>query len=192
MNRTLQPARALFAIGLLGLGVLGLVYHDFALDWQPVPLWVPGRTFLAYGSGVLMLACGAGVLFRSTAVWAVRILFPYLFLWMLLKVPLLFVAPGLEAVWLGFGEVVMLMTGGWVLWAIFEEVPPGSPLAPIAGHRGFQRALVAFGLALLLREAAERLEPNTRIAVLHGLAHCRVVPCEGRSPDRSRTVGIHA
>jgi hypothetical protein len=37
---------------------------------------------------------------------------------MLLKVPLLFVAPGMEAVWLGFGEVVMLMTGGWVLFAV--------------------------------------------------------------------------
>jgi hypothetical protein len=35
MNRTLQPARAFFAIGLLGLGVLALIYHDFALDWQP-------------------------------------------------------------------------------------------------------------------------------------------------------------
>jgi uncharacterized membrane protein len=149
MNRTLQPARTLLAIGLLGLGVLALVYHDFALDWQPVPLWVPGRTFLAYGSSVLMLACSAGVLFRSTAVWAVRILFPYLFLWMLLKVPLLFAAPGMEAVWLGFGEVVMLMTGGWILWAIAEKVPPGCILAPIAGYRGLQRALVAFGLALL-------------------------------------------
>jgi hypothetical protein len=40
MNRTLQPATTLFAIGLLGLGVTGMVYHDFALDWQPVPLWV--------------------------------------------------------------------------------------------------------------------------------------------------------
>jgi uncharacterized membrane protein len=149
MNRTLQPARALFAIGLLGLGVLALIYHDFALDWQPVPLWVPGRTFLAYGSGVLMLACGVGVLFRSTAVWAVRILFPYLFVWMLLKVPLLWVAPGMEAVWLGFGEVVILMTGGWILWAIAEEVPPGTMLTPIAGYCGLQRALVAFGLALL-------------------------------------------
>jgi hypothetical protein len=46
MNRNLQPARALFAIGLLGLGVLALVYHDFARDWQPVSLWVPGRSFL--------------------------------------------------------------------------------------------------------------------------------------------------
>jgi uncharacterized membrane protein YphA (DoxX/SURF4 family) len=43
----------------------------------------------------------------------------------------------------------MLMTGGWILWAIAEEVPPGSMLAPISGYRGLQRALVAFGLALL-------------------------------------------
>jgi hypothetical protein len=48
MNRTLRPARALFAIGLLGLGVLALVYHDFALGWRryrsvgrPYPLPVP-------------------------------------------------------------------------------------------------------------------------------------------------------
>jgi uncharacterized membrane protein len=112
MNRILQPASTLFAIGLLGLGVLGIVYHDFALDWQPVPPWVPGRTMLAYISGILMLGCAAGLLFRATAVWSVRILFPYLFIWMLLKVPVLFAAPGMEAVWLGFGEIVMLMTGG--------------------------------------------------------------------------------
>jgi hypothetical protein len=49
MSRTLQPALALYVIGPLGLGVLALVYHDFALDWQPVPPWVPDRTLLAYG-----------------------------------------------------------------------------------------------------------------------------------------------
>jgi hypothetical protein len=40
MNRTLQPAPTLYAIGLLGLGVLAIVYHDFALVWQRVPPWV--------------------------------------------------------------------------------------------------------------------------------------------------------
>jgi uncharacterized membrane protein YphA (DoxX/SURF4 family) len=149
MNRILQPAVSLFAIGLLGLGVLALVYHDFALVWQPVAPWVPGRTALAYGSGVLMLGCGVGLLFRATALWAVRILFPYLILWMLLKVPALFVAPGMEAVWLGFGEVVILLTGGWILWGVSEDVAPGSLLAPIAGSGGLKRASVAFGLALL-------------------------------------------
>jgi hypothetical protein len=27
--------------------------HRFALVWQPVPPWVPGRTVLAYGLGIL-------------------------------------------------------------------------------------------------------------------------------------------
>jgi uncharacterized membrane protein len=149
MNRTMQPALTLYAIGLLGLGVLALVYHDFALDWQPVPPWVPGRTVLAYVSGLVMICCGAGLLFRATALWPVRVLFPYLVLWVLLKIPVLFVAPGMEAVWLGFGEIVVLMVGGWILWAIFENVARRSMLAIISDNSGLQRAQVAFGLALL-------------------------------------------
>jgi len=149
MNRTLQPARSFFAIGLIGLGVLALIYHDFALVWQPVALWVPGRTALAYATGVVMLFCGAGLLFRATSLWASRILFLYLIVWMLLKVPALFVAPGMEAVWLGFGELVMLMAGGWILWATSENVGPRSVLALIGDSVGLQRAFVAFGLAVL-------------------------------------------
>jgi hypothetical protein len=42
-----QPARPLFAIGMIGLGVLALIYGDFAMGWQPVARWVPGRTALA-------------------------------------------------------------------------------------------------------------------------------------------------
>ena len=149
LNRTLQPAVALFAIGLAGLGILALIYRDFALDWQPVPSWVFARPVLACASGVLMLACAAGLLFHSTATLASRILFPYLVLWMLLKVPLLFIAPGMEAVWLGFGEIVMLASGGWILWAVSEEPSPASILRPITGNHGVQRAMVAFGLAIL-------------------------------------------
>src|SRR5215813_7038818 len=140
MNRKFQPAATLFAIGLLGLGVLAIIFHDFALVWQPVEPTVPGRTALAYLSGVLMLGCGVGLLFRATAVWAVRILFPYVIIWMLLKVPALFSAPGMEAVWLGFGEVVMLMAGGWILWAVFDD--PASHSVPLVGGSiGLQRAV---------------------------------------------------
>jgi len=149
MNRTLQPSLALYAIGLLGLGALGLIYHDFAFDWQPVPPWVPGRTALAYASGAVMLGGGVGLLFRATARWALRILIPYLILWMLLKVRLLFEVPGMEAVWLGFGEIVMIMAGGWILWATSENVPQNSLLSALAGSSGLERAQVAFGLAVL-------------------------------------------
>ena len=48
MTRSQQPALTLFAVGMIGLGVLALVYGDFALVWQPVAAWVPGRMALAY------------------------------------------------------------------------------------------------------------------------------------------------
>ena len=67
MARSQQPALTLFAVGMIGLGILALVYGDFALVWQPVAAWVPGRTGLAYGSGLLMLMGGFGLLFRATA-----------------------------------------------------------------------------------------------------------------------------
>src|SRR6202023_961589 len=117
MTRIQQPALTLFAIGMIGLGILALVYGDFALVWQPVAPWIPGRTVLAYGSGLIMLLGGVGLLLRSRVTWSVRILFPYLIIWLLLKVPALLVAPQMEAVWLGFGELAVLMTGGWVLFA---------------------------------------------------------------------------
>jgi uncharacterized membrane protein len=114
---------------MIGMGVLALIYGDFALVWQPVPQWVPGRTALAYASGVVLVLGGFGLLARATRARAVRILFPYLIIWALLKVPALVVAPKIEAVWLGFGELAVLMAGGWVLFARLAELPDGSALA---------------------------------------------------------------
>jgi uncharacterized membrane protein len=139
MIRSPQPALTLFAAGMIGLGVLALIYGDFALVWQPVAPWVPGRTLLAYGSGVLMLLVGAGLLFRSTVAWAVRLLLPYLVLWLMLKVPALVVAPKMEAVWLGFGEIGLLLSGGWILFARFSGVRR-------SGHIRFAQLLFAVSL----------------------------------------------
>src|SRR6185369_15654152 len=129
MNRNQQPALTLFAVGMIGLGIIALIYGDFALVWQPVASWVPGRTALAYLSGVIMLLGGLGLLIPSTRAWSIRILFPYLIVWVLLKVPALFVAPTMEAVWLGVGEIAVLMAGGWTLFARLAELGDGSPVA---------------------------------------------------------------
>src|SRR5229473_3398362 len=140
MTRSQQPALTLFAIGMIGLGILALVYGDFALVWQPVATWVPGRTGLAYASGVLMLLGGAGLLFRATATLSTRILFPYLIVWSLLKVPALVVAPQMEAVWLGFGELAVLLAGGWTLFAVLAGLREGSILRFAAGENGIRIA----------------------------------------------------
>src|SRR6202790_3063834 len=135
MTRRQHPALTLFAVVMIGLGILALVYGDFALVWQPVASWIPGRTFLAYGSGLIMLLGGVGLLFRATAAWSARILFPYLIVWLLLKVPALLVAPQMEAVWLGFGELAVLMAGGWTLFARIAGPREGSPLAFAVGEK---------------------------------------------------------
>jgi uncharacterized membrane protein len=149
MNRSQQPALALFAIGLIGLGILALVYGDFALVWQPVAPWIPGRTILAYGSGILMLVCGFGLLFRATTTWSVRILFPYLIVWALLKVPALVVAPLVEGVWLGFGELTLLLSGGWILFATLAEIPKDSAIAFAAGEKGLRIARYLFAVSII-------------------------------------------
>jgi uncharacterized membrane protein len=149
MTRRQQPALTLFAVGMIGLGILALVYGDFALVWQPVAPWIPGRTVLAYGSGLIMLLGGVGLLLRSTVTWSVRILFPYLIIWLLLKVPALLVAPQMEAVWLGFGEIAVLMTGGWVLFATLAGLREGSPLTFATGANGIRLAGMLFAVSLI-------------------------------------------
>jgi uncharacterized membrane protein len=149
MTRSQQPALTLFAVGMIGLGILSLVYGDFALVWQPVAPWIPGRTVLAYGSGLIMLLGGVGLLLRSRVTWSVRILFPYLIIWLLLKVPALLVAPQIEAVWLGFGEIAVLMTGGWVLFATLAGLREGSPLTFATGANGIRLAGMLFAVSLI-------------------------------------------
>jgi uncharacterized membrane protein len=116
------------------------------MGWQPVAPWVPGRTALAYLSGAVMLLGGVGLLFRATAAWAVRVLFPYLIVWTLLKVPALVVAPKIEGVWLGFGELAVLLAGGWVLFARLAGVREDSRLAFAVGDRGIRIAKYVFAL----------------------------------------------
>jgi uncharacterized membrane protein len=149
MTRSQQPALTLFAVGMIGLGTLALIYADFALVWQPVAPWIPGRTALAYGAAAIMIFCGVGLFFRATAVWSVRILFPYLVAWSLLKVPALLVAPEIEGVWLGLGELTVLLAGGWVLFATLAALSEGSPLAFFTGERGVHISRILFAVSLI-------------------------------------------
>jgi uncharacterized membrane protein len=149
MSRSQQPAITLFAVGMIGLGALALVVGDFAMQWQPVAPWFPARTALAYAAGVLMLLCGASLFFPRTAAWSARILFPYCIVWALLKVPSLIVAPTIEAVWLGFGEITVLLSGAWTLFVRLADLPASSPLAPLTSERSLKAARILFALSLL-------------------------------------------
>lgn len=149
MNKNQQPALSFFVVGLIGLGVIALIVGDFAMVWQPVPNWLPARSAIAYGTGVLMILLGAGLSFRSSRAWSVRILFGYLFLWALLKVPGVVVAPTIEATWLGLGELTLLLSGGWTLFALLGDVAKESPLGFLAGERGVRMARILFAVSVI-------------------------------------------
>jgi uncharacterized membrane protein YphA (DoxX/SURF4 family) len=149
LTREQQPAVTLFAVGMIGLGVLGLIYGDFAMVWQPVASWVPGRTALAYLAAVVMLAGGAGLLFERTVRWAARVLFVYCILWALLKMPALVVAPQIEGVWLGFGELAVLMAGAWMLFALLGGVRDEGVGRFVSGDNGVRAAQILFGVFLI-------------------------------------------
>src|ERR1700730_8893842 len=149
MTRSQQPALTPFARRDDRPRHPALVYGDFALVWQPVAPRIPSRAVLAYGSGLIMLLGGVGLLLRATVAWSARILFPYLIVWLLLKVPALLVAPQMEAVWLGFGEIAVLVAGGWVLFARLGVLAEGSPLTFATGENGVRLARVLFAVSLI-------------------------------------------
>jgi uncharacterized membrane protein len=150
MTKGQRLALKLFVVGMIGLGILALIYGDFALVWQPVAKWIPGRTSLAYTAGLIMLIGGTGLLFRATAALSIRILFPYLIVWALLKVPALVVAPQSEGVWLGVGELAVLLAGGWVLFVRLAGVRANSIFAFAGGENGIRIARILFAAASLL------------------------------------------
>ena len=69
MNSNALP----YALGAILLGAVGIWFHDFALQWQPVPVGFPLRVQLASASGVLLIVGGAAVLHRSVARWCWRL-----------------------------------------------------------------------------------------------------------------------
>jgi uncharacterized membrane protein len=144
----------LFAVSFAVLGVLSLISGDFALYWQPVPRGLPLREALAYASGLLLLACGLAMLCPRTARLATLIMTVNLLLWLLLlRLPPLLAKPGNAGLWLGLGETLMLVTGGWILLAALSA-PGGEPSAKLAsaltGAKGVRWARFLYGVALPL------------------------------------------
>jgi uncharacterized membrane protein len=149
MIREQRLTVSFFAIGMIVLGILSVLSKDFAYTWQPVPEFHPGREVLAVICGLFMIAASIALLFRSTVAIAARAMFIYLLAWMSLKIPAIFVAPQIEGVWLGLGELGMLFAGGWILFARFSGLEDNPFFGRLSGQKGIRIAQVIFGLAVI-------------------------------------------
>jgi uncharacterized membrane protein YphA (DoxX/SURF4 family) len=136
------------AVSMLGLGMLGFITGDFALNWQPVPAGIPGRTTLAYLTAALSWALGAGLLIdRYKHTFAIAIAATFLVWAVLLHGPGVVRDPLNVLPWLGFTERLEVAAGALMLAA--TQVP-GTPFARwsmLVARIAFGACLPIFGLS---------------------------------------------
>jgi len=144
-----RASHGVFAVTLIGLGILGLIKGDFTAIWQPVPKVVPARDGLAYLCAFVFLASGIGLLWQRTAALATRVLLAYLLLWLLLlRVPSMVLSFNVETWWAACKTAVML-AGAWVLYIRFAADWDKQRLRFATSDTGLRIARALYGLALI-------------------------------------------
>jgi len=111
----------------IALGVIGLVWRDFATNWQRVGPDVPHRVLLACLAAVVEVCGGLALFSRRTARLGASMLALFYAVCVALWVPRLVAAPAVYDGWGNFFEETSLMIGGLVLCAALA--PPDSVFA---------------------------------------------------------------
>lgn len=118
MDRPTHLSRLGFAAVLIPLGVLGVLFRDFGLTWGQLPGGGAGGPTLAIIAGIASLLIGAALLSRrATGPASVALTLYAALWWLLLKVPPVLQAPGVEVNWLTCGQYAMLLAGAATLAA---------------------------------------------------------------------------
>ena len=112
-----------YGLAVLGLGVAGLVWADFALVWQPVASDVPHRTVLAYLVAVTEVLSGLAMLWRRTAAsGAIVLAILFAIGVVLLQLPRVAAHPLAIGPWGGVAEQSALVAGGLLAFATTAEI----------------------------------------------------------------------
>jgi uncharacterized membrane protein len=108
----------LYALGAILLGIVGIVFNDFARQWQPVPDGIAMRAALVYLSAALLLAGGGALLTRRylrAGAWLLALFYGS---WVVaLHLPRAFAAAGHIGAWNGPAEITYLTMGAVALLA---------------------------------------------------------------------------
>jgi uncharacterized membrane protein len=110
-----------YAAGTLLIAIVGLIFADFALQWQPVPAGVPMRTALVYTSNVLLAVLAVAIFLPRISMRAMAALAAFYGIWALvLHVPRIVAAPGNISIWLGLAEILTLAIAGTMAWLTYH------------------------------------------------------------------------
>ncbi len=103
------------AVGLIGLGVLSVIAHDVAFQWEPVPKTWPDRAAMGTVSGLILLAAGGLLLPPRTRAWGALIAAVFIGLWVIvLHLPRAAAKPIDFASWNAVCEALAMASGAFV------------------------------------------------------------------------------
>jgi uncharacterized membrane protein len=151
------PGIRLYGWGAIALGAVGIVWGDFALQWQPVAPWFPGRTALAYlFSAALVIAGSCMNDFnpskdrRGVALGAAALVGLYSAVVVFMHGPLIFQQPASFATWSGAAEQATLVAGGLAAYAFLTQTAPGDAARVPLGSSLGKAAVTMMGICLVI------------------------------------------
>ncbi len=150
-----------YGLAAIALGLVGLVFGDFASVWQPVPETIPERKLLAYLVAAAFVIGGLAIQWKRTGRLGAMILADlYLLDVLLLHLPRVIAHPTSFAPYAGLAEQTALLAGGLLAFAQISE------LKPATHARIVKLAEVVFGLCLISFAAFHFVDlPDTAAAV---------------------------
>jgi uncharacterized membrane protein YphA (DoxX/SURF4 family) len=114
MNKNALP----YAAGVILLGAVGIWFHDFALQWQPVPKGLPAYGLLAYVSGLVLIAGGVALLARRGERLGALVLAAFFAIWVVtLHLPNAIAGWRHIGAWLAPAESAFAALGGVALFS---------------------------------------------------------------------------
>lgn len=110
-------------LGALFLGVVGLVFDDFALVWQPVPPHIPDRALLAYVVGAIFVVAGLAANWRRTAAIGTAMIATLFGLHVfVLHLPRIIANPTHFPAWSGAAEQLGIFMGGVIAFSLVAKM----------------------------------------------------------------------
>lgn len=106
-----------YGLAAIALGVLGLVWGDFATDWQRVPADIPHHLALARAAAIYELVAGVGMLWRGSRRVSALLLTAVYTIFVLLWVDRVVAHPLVYDNWGNVFEELSLVAAGVVVFA---------------------------------------------------------------------------
>jgi uncharacterized membrane protein len=141
----------IYGLAAVALGLVGLVWAEFAAPWQPVPPEVPARATLALMTALAFIGGGAALQWRRTARPGALLLAALYAVFALLWARRVIGFPAIFGTWSGMAEPVALVAAALIAFArLGPQASIGAARLALGGRLVFGLCLVAFGTAHLI------------------------------------------